>query len=140
MPNNNSDNKLQSKSQGPSQNKDNSQSNAQADNQQNNDNSQIAQPPLSSKAEQLSTKLDELIGNFEENLKSKSNRELSTISKQLSIIERAMLLEKIDNQLNSMKESVIRPGDVNSPAAIGASAASAIEIRQPEDASSDNKS
>lgn len=59
-------------------------------------------------------------------MQQKSNTELSKIATQLETVERAMLLEKIDNQLHSIKNTVVEPGDTPSTTAAGATAATMI--------------
>ncbi|SDF69028.1 hypothetical protein [Sporomusa acidovorans] len=94
----------------------------QEDNQQNNrttgqttkDQQQADETiPLSETGRQLSGQIDKQIQQFGQQLKSKSNQELKQISEQLEAVEREMLLAKIDNQLQTIKETAFRPeGDI----------------------------
>lgn len=93
--------------------------------------------PLSENAQKLSQQLDEQIDQFEQTLQSKSNGEIKQISEQLDRVEREMLLEKVDNQLKTIKEAVIRPGDIASTATAGTAAASAVQTKTPAERSTD---
>ncbi len=107
-----------------------SQENKQQDSRQENEQAAGGQDgtPLSAAGQVLSNRLDEQIQQFEEQLQAKSNSELKQISTQLEQVEREMLLEKIDNELKTIKDTVVRPGDITSTAAAGATAA-AIQVQ-----------
>ena len=63
--------------------------------------------PISPKASELEPQIDQEIGQFKQELASKSNSELKQLSQQLESVEREMLLEKIDNELLTIKETII---------------------------------
>lgn len=86
--------------------------------------------PLSAKGQQLSQQLEQQITQFEQQLNSKSNAEIKQLSEQLETVERQMLLEKVDNELQTIKETVIRPGDIASTAATGSVAAATVQSQQ----------
>lgn len=86
--------------------------------------------PLSGKQQVEARKLENQIQQIEQQLQGASNDELKAISTKLDSVERAMLLEKIDNQLHTMKDAMVKPGDGASPAAAGAAAAGAATINQ----------
>lgn len=85
--------------------------------------------PLNAKEQQQSQQMDQQIQQFEQQLQSKSNTELKQISGQLETVERQMLLEKIDNELQTMKETIVKPGDIASTAAAGAASAAATQVQ-----------
>lgn len=118
---------------------------SQSDEENNNkqeDELSSSGTPISPKGKEISTTFDHLVDDFAQQLETKSNGELAAISKQLDIVERAMLLEKIDNQLHTMKSTLVRPGDIASPAAAGASAAgaAAVEVNQQSSTNTDTNS
>lgn len=59
-----------------------------------------------------------------------SNNELRDIASKLESVERAALLEKIDNELHTLKKTTVKPGDVASTAAAGASAAAVVVLNE----------
>lgn len=87
------------------------------------DQQQVAETmPLSEKGRQLSGQIDNQIQQFEQQLSSKSNQELKQIAEQLEAVEREMLLVKIDNQLQTIKETAIKPeGNIAPTSAAGGS-------------------
>lgn len=86
--------------------------------------------PLSPKQQALAQQVEGQIQEFEKQLETKSNDDLKQIATKLESVERAMLLEKIDNQLHTIKNTAVEPGDGASPAAAGADAAVAVAIQQ----------
>lgn len=115
---------------------------SQSNNKQNRENTE-SQPgqqqeiPLSERAQKLSQQMDEKIDQFEQVLRSRSNSEIKQVSEQLDRVEREMLLEKVDNQLKTIKDTVIRPGDIASTAAAGSTAASAVQTQAPAENQTD---
>lgn len=87
--------------------------------------------PLSQSQQAAAGKIEGQIKMIEQQLTGASNSELKEISTKLESVERAMLLEKIDNQLHTMKETIVKPGDGVSTAADGTAAARASVINQP---------
>ena len=115
---------------------------SQSNNKQNQENAESQQGqqqeiPLSERAQKLSQQMDEKIDQFEQVLRSRSNSEIKQVSEQLDRVEREMLLEKVDNQLKTIKETVIRPGDIASTAAAGSAAASAVQTQAPAENQTD---
>ncbi len=83
--------------------------------------------PLNSEQQNQAQAIEQQIQDFEQQLAKKSNSELSEIATKLETVERAMLLEKIDNQLHTVKNAVIEPGGAApAAAATGATAAAVI--------------
>lgn len=84
--------------------------------------------PMNASEQKKAQEIEQQIQTFEQQLESKSNSDLKQISTQLETVERSMLLEKIDNELHTMKDTIVKPGDAATPAAAGAAAATAVTI------------
>jgi hypothetical protein len=76
--------------------------------------------PLSDSQKQTAQAIEQQIQDFEQKLKGKSNSELKEIATALETVEREMLLEKIDQELQLVKETIVKPGDAASAAAAAA--------------------
>jgi hypothetical protein len=87
--------------------------------------------PLSPKQQQASQVMEQQIQNFEKQLEVKSNDELKTLATNLETVERNVLLEKIDKELNTVKETLIKPGDGVSVAAAAGATAATITATEP---------
>lgn len=79
---------------------------------------------------QKAQQLEGQIRAIEQRLEGMSNSELRDIATKLESVERAALLEKIDNELHTLKETIVKPGDAASTAAAGASAAAAVVVNE----------
>ncbi|MDR7865912.1 MAG: hypothetical protein RIN56_03785 [Sporomusaceae bacterium] len=101
----------------------------QADGPQAGDR-QGAGVPLSAGELQKAQQLEEQIRAIEQRLEGMSNSELRDIATKLESVERAALLEKIDNELHTLKETIVKPGDAASTASAGASAAAAVVLNE----------
>lgn len=86
--------------------------------------------PLSAGEQQKAQQLEGQIRAIEQKLEGMSNTELRDIAIKLETVERAVLLEKIDNELHTIKETIVKPGDAASTSAAGASAAAAVVINE----------
>jgi len=84
--------------------------------------------PLNNSEQKQAQAIEQQIQGYEQQLQSKSNSDLAKTSTQLETVEREMLLEKIDNELHTIKNTVVKPGDVASTAAAGSTAAAAVAI------------
>lgn len=84
--------------------------------------------PLSNGEKKQAQIIDQQIQNFEQQLEHKSNSTLSEMATQLETVEREMLMEKIDNELKVIKDTIVKPGDGASTAEAGASAAAAVAV------------
>lgn len=110
----------------------NSQGNGQQQSGQAGGQQQDAQgAPLSQQQQQQDQKLEGQIQAIEQQLQGLSNSELKTISSKLEAVERSMLIKKIDNELHTMKDTLVKPGEGGSTAAAGSAAAGAAVIQQP---------
>jgi hypothetical protein len=78
--------------------------------------------PLSEKQKQQEQAIDKQIEDFKQTLKKKSNSEIKEIATQLDVVERKMLLKKIDRELEVVKDTIVKPGDGSADAAAGAAA------------------
>lgn len=101
----------------------------QADGPQAGDR-QGAGVPLSAGEQQQAQQLEGQIRAIEQRLEGMSNSELRDIATKLESVERAALLEKIDNELHTIQETIVKPGDAASTSAAGASAAAAVVINE----------
>ncbi|VBB05209.1 Hypothetical protein LUCI_0416 [Lucifera butyrica] len=63
------------------------------------------------KQNQVTQAVDQQIQGFEQQLQQKSNSELKEVATKLETVERNMLLQKIDSELQTIKETVVKPGD-----------------------------
>jgi len=86
--------------------------------------------PLSAGEQQRAQQLEEQIRAIEQKLEGMSNSELQDIATKLEAVERAALLEKIDNELHTLKETIVKPGDAASTASAGAAAAAAVVVNE----------
>lgn len=66
---------------------------------------------LTKEEQQKSKIIEEDIQQFEQTMEEKSNSELADIATQLDTVERSMLLKKIDNELHTIKDTIIKSGD-----------------------------
>lgn len=107
------------------QNADSQDSNEQDRNEGNNNQG----VPLTPNERQQSREINQHIQKFEESLDQLSNSELKKTAEQLETVEREMLMEKIDNELETIKETVVQPGN----AAAGASVAKKVAEQAPID-------
>ena len=82
--------------------------------------------PLSNKQKQQAQAIEQQIQGFEVKLGNSSNSELAQISTKFETVERAMLLEKIDNELHIIKDTIVQPGDGESTADAGVEASVAV--------------
>lgn len=88
--------------------------------------------PLAAGQKQQEQAVRQQIDNFETELANKSNSELREIATKLESAEREMLLEKIDQELQLIKETVVKPGDGAADASAAASAgAAAVVVNEP---------
>lgn len=78
--------------------------------------------PLTAQQEQTAQTIQQQIEDFEGKLEQKSNTELKNIATKLETAEREMLLEKIDQELQTMKETIVNPGDAAASAAAAGAA------------------
>ena len=107
-----------------------SQGKPPAPGQEGNQAGQGATLTASARQQQTSQAVQQQIDDFERNLQSKSNAELKGIANQLETTEREMLLEKIDQELQTIKETVVKPGDA-AEATAAAGAASVVINENP---------
>ena len=66
---------------------------------------------LNAEEPQKAQGVEQQIQNFEQQLESKSNSDLKQIATKLETAERSMLLEKIDNQVQAIKDTIVKPGE-----------------------------
>lgn len=85
-----------------------------------NQQSSTQDASLNAEEPQKAQGVEQQIQNFEQQLESKSNSDLKQIATKLETAERSMLLEKIDNQVQTIKDTIVKPGDGASTAAAGA--------------------
>ncbi|MDT8903403.1 hypothetical protein [Anaeroselena agilis] len=78
--------------------------------------------PLTAEQQKAAQAIQKQIEAFESMLGQKSNSELKEIATRLETVEREMLLEKIDQQLQTMKETIVKPGDAAASAAAAGAA------------------
>lgn len=106
-------------------------------NSESNNQSKQANPnqgvPLSGEEQKQAQAIEQQIQGFEQQLEQKSNSQLKEISTRFETVEREMLLEKIDNELHTIKDTIVKPGDTASTAAAGTSAAAAVAINNTND-------
>ncbi|KYZ77053.1 hypothetical protein AXX12_02630 [Anaerosporomusa subterranea] len=66
--------------------------------------------PLTPNEQHQSEVINQHIEKFKESLDQRSNLELKRTAEQLETVEREMLMQKIDNELQTIKEAAIQPG------------------------------
>ncbi len=84
--------------------------------------------PLTAEQQKQAQAIDKEIRAFEEKLGKMSNDELKNVATKLEQAERAMLMEKIDTELQVMKDTVLKPGDGAASASAAAAAGSAAVV------------
>lgn len=83
--------------------------------------------PLTQGQEQTAQHLEEQIQSFEQKMHGMSNDQLKQMSQKLDLAERSALVNKIDHQLHTIKETIVKPGDAASQQAAAASSTAVIQ-------------
>ena len=89
-----------------------------------------ASVPLNPGEQAKARQLEGQIAKIEQRLEGMSNSELKQVATKLEGVERSMLLEKIDNELHTVKDTIVKPGDAASTAAAGSAAAAAVVVNE----------
>lgn len=86
--------------------------------------------PLTAEQQQTDQGIQQQIESFESQLEQKSNTQLKDIATKLESVEREALLEKIDQELQTVKEAIVKPGDSSASVSAATAGAAAVVLNE----------